>query len=414
MSENAGAAVMTYRSKVCVYALAFVWAQMLPNALEQQPPAPAPQAPASPASVERAAKVLAEARQAMGGAKLEAITSILTTGRTRRVRGENLVPIEFEIAIELPDKYVRKDETPAEESEPTSTGFVGRDVIQYPPAPAGRMGGPMMPGGRAGGPPPVGARPGEAPVPGGKPAAPPSDARPPSADVKPPSDAKPPSDVKPPSDMKPPAADGKPAPPRPMMSPEQMAEQQRTARLATAKQEFARLALGLFASSLPAFPMTFSFAARAEAPQGTADVLDVKGEGNFAVRLFIHAETHLPIMVSWQAPPTNVIITTPGQPAPKTVAPGAVIVAVPAPPAATATQEEKDKYSKEVIGLRAKAQATPIEYRLYYADYRDVDGVKFPFRLRRAIGPDTTEETTFDRFRLNSKIDPRKFEVPKQ
>ena len=97
MSEIAGAAVMTYRSKVCVYALAFVWAQMLPNALEQLPPASAPQAPASPASVERAAKVLAEARQAMGGAKLEAITSILTTGRTRRVRGENLVPIEFEI-----------------------------------------------------------------------------------------------------------------------------------------------------------------------------------------------------------------------------------------------------------------------------------------------------------------------------
>ena len=28
---------------------------------------------------------------------------------------------------------------------------------------------------------------------------------------------------------------------------------------------------------------------------------------------------------------------------------------------------------------------------------------------RRAIGADTTEETTFDRFRLNTKIDPRKF-----
>jgi len=39
--------------------------------------------------------------------------------------------------------------------------------------------------------------------------------------------------------------------------------------------------------------------------------------------------------------------------------------------------------------------------------------VKFPFRLRRAVGQDTTEETVFDRFRLNAKIDPRKFEVRK-
>jgi len=35
------------------------------------------------------------------------------------------------------------------------------------------------------------------------------------------------------------------------------------------------------------------------------------------------------------------------------------------------------------------------------------------FRLRRATGADTTEETTFDRFRVNTKIDPKKFEVRK-
>jgi hypothetical protein len=48
---------------------------------------------------------------------------------------------------------------------------------------------------------------------------------------------------------------------------------------------------------------------------------------------------------------------------------------------------------------------------LYFADYRDVDGLKLPFRIRRAIGADTVEETTFDRFRFNAKIDSRKFEV---
>jgi hypothetical protein len=57
--------------------------------------------------------------------------------------------------------------------------------------------------------------------------------------------------------------------------------------------------------------------------------------------------------------------------------------------------------------------AAPVEQRIYFADYRDAGGVKFPFRLRRAIGADTTEETTFDRFRLNTTIDPKKFAVVK-
>jgi hypothetical protein len=54
-----------------------------------------------------------------------------------------------------------------------------------------------------------------------------------------------------------------------------------------------------------------------------------------------------------------------------------------------------------------------VEHRLYFADYRDAGGVMWPHRIRRAAGADTTEETTFDRFRLNARIDPRKFEVVK-
>ena len=183
----------------------------------------------------------------------------------------------------------------------------------------------------------------------------------------------------------------------------------RRARLISVKQDYARLALGLFASP-GAYPMTFSYAAMAEAPQGRADVLDAKAEGNFNLRLFINSETRLPIMVSWTTPPTNVIVTVPGQPPPASVAPGAVVVTGPPAPPKDAPKEEMDKYSKEVLALRAKAQASPIEQRLYFADYRDVDGLKLPFRLRRAIGTETTEETTVDRYRTNAKIDQKKFE----
>src|SRR5688572_256441 len=127
---------------------------------------------------ERANKVLADARVALGGAKLDAVKSLVASGRTRRVRGNNLVPIEFELMLELPDKYLRADEFPAEDTDPTSSGFNGDALIQIPPPPTGPL--PGGPTGRAGGaPPPGGAAPPGATPPGG--ATPPAAAPPPGA-----------------------------------------------------------------------------------------------------------------------------------------------------------------------------------------------------------------------------------------
>jgi hypothetical protein len=236
--------------------------------------------------------ILAAARQALGGeGRITAVKTILITGRTRQVQGDNLVPIEFEIACELPDKCVRRDEIPARESGPTTVGFNGNELIQLP-VPQGGLGRGAPPG------PPGGA-----------------------------------------------------APPSP--------EAIRAARLATAKQDFVRWFLGLFAAPPAGFDVTFARAGEAEAPQGRADVLDVKGPGTFTGRFFVFQGSHLPVMLTWQAPsPTG-----------------------------------------------------PAENRLFYADYREVDGLTLPFRLRRAVGADTVEETVIDRIRINTKIDPRRFEV---
>ena len=91
----------------------------------------------TPAPSADATRVMSAAREALGGeARLSAVRSVVATGRTRQIRGDNLVPIEFEILWELPDKYVRKDEIPAQESGPTSIGFNGDELIQQPvPAP---------------------------------------------------------------------------------------------------------------------------------------------------------------------------------------------------------------------------------------------------------------------------------------
>jgi hypothetical protein len=140
--------------------------------------------------------------------------------------------------------------------------------------------------------------------------------------------------------------------------------------------------------------------------------VDVKGPANFSARLFINSQTHIPLMLSWTTPP-NLVPVMPGQPPPPNLAPGAVVFETPGPPPpATASAEDKQKYQQDMAAARTKAmqQAKPTENRIYYADYRLVDGLKLPFRIRRAIGATTTEETIFDRFRINAKIDPKKFE----
>ena len=309
--------------------------------------------------------MLAAARQALGGdKKLTAVKTVTATGRTRQVRGDNLVPIEFEIFVELPDKYVRKDEIPAQESGPTASGFNGDELLQDPPPP----------------PPPA------------MPAAPPG------------------------------APAGAAAAARPNMS---------AARVTTLKQDFTRLALGMFASSFPAYPLTFTYVAEAEAPQGKADVLEGKGPNNFTVRLFISRDTHLPLMVTWTppAPPQRGRGPMPGGGAPGAEGARGAAGARGAP-GARVRQVQQVRRVPQVRRCRGctgcagcagcagrtgapGAQAGPPENRLYFADYRDVDGLQFPFRLRRAVGADTIEETTFDRFKLNAKIDPKKFEVRK-
>jgi len=179
-------------ASVCRRAVALMLAIAAGSAVgfSQQPaPGQSPAAAPSPEAIKKAEQILAEARKALGGEKLATLKTLSASGRTRRVRGNNLVPIEFEILVEQPDKYVRIDEFPAEDTDPTSAGFSGDALIQIPPpsampmpgrgtaAPGGGPAGPprdagAAPAGRAAGPPaaaPPGAAPPGAVPPGGMP-----------------------------------------------------------------------------------------------------------------------------------------------------------------------------------------------------------------------------------------------------
>ena len=53
------------------------------------------------------------------------------------------------------------------------------------------------------------------------------------------------------------------------------------------KQLYWRTALAMFPGTAATSGLTFTYVGKAESPDGEADVLDAKGEGNFAARLFV-------------------------------------------------------------------------------------------------------------------------------
>jgi hypothetical protein len=161
-----------------------------------------------------------------------------------------------------------------------------------------------------------------------------------------------------------------------------------------AKREFARLALGFFASSFSGYPLHLTAAGQADSPDGKADVLDVKSDDGFAARLFVSAQTHLPVMVTWMdKEPVIVTIGGPAGPGRATTVPG---------PEGGGTFTQMSPEDRKTV-----------EFRLLYRDYEDVDGVKFPFTISRLVDGQPQESLTLEKVRINPKIDPRKFDISK-
>jgi hypothetical protein len=301
----------------------------------------------------KVAEILAATRKAIGDRKLDALKTFSVQSALQRNLSAMQISSDVEILLELPDKYLRVETS----SSPGmvlggagGTGFNGDRPLQKintSGAPGGgmvfRMGGP---GGAAPG--------GEAPKP----------------------------------------------------TPEQLQEMSK-AMVRNSQTEASRLMLGWFAMAHPAINAEYVYAGDAESPDGKAYVIDVKSADNFAARLFIDQQTHLPLMVTYKAAQPR-MMTQAGGPQPVTSGGGAHTITM----SASMSDEEKKKaqadMEKQVREL-SRQPAPMIDYTVFFDDWRDADGVKFPFKMRRAMGSETTEEWTVTKIKVNPKIDPKRF-----
>jgi hypothetical protein len=201
----------------------------------------------------RGAALMAEARKAVGGEeKLAAITRLQVTGTFLRSTGpDQIIDGDFDVLLELPDKYRKNELTGFAGANVDRTEVLnGTDVWDDTASAAGRgFGGGGFGrdrGGRGG-------------FGGGRGGGRQGDAGPPGLD-------------------------------------DRLKEQLRRVRQA----ELARLTLvWLLTTDGPV-----AWIGTAESPDGTADVLEVRPNG-VVTRLFLEPKTHMPLMISWQGQPSR-------------------------------------------------------------------------------------------------------------
>ena len=115
----------------------------------------------------------------------------------------------------------------------------------------------------------------------------------------------------------------------------------------------------------PASDVRFSYVGEVEAPHGRSDVVDITAPDGFAARLFLDQASHLPLMLTYAGFPEAEPSTEEG--------------GIPEP-------------------QRSSARGSTLT--LFLSDYREVEGIRLPHSLSRAVNGALVEEWAIDGWRV--------------
>jgi hypothetical protein len=277
----------------------------------------------APQADARAEEILKAARTALGGDDaLAKVQSATVTGSSRRIMGEREFSSDVTLDLLLPDKFKRTEEMSFGQGGPSVTRVSAVNGTEVWDDGTNRGGGGFMmrmggPGGPGGGPGGAGREPTE----------------------------------------------------------EERArfKQFQERRM---KSERARYSLIWFLKSDA--PVTY--AGVAEAPDGKADVLEIKPEGAAPMKLFIDQESHKPLMLTYEGVLPRMIMRGQGQ---------------------RPTPEEIEKMRNE--------PPQQVTYEVHFSEYKNVDGVLLPHLISQSVNGNVSEEFTIEKYKLNAPLKPADF-----
>ena len=158
------------------------------------------------------------------------------------------------------------------------------------------------------------------------------------------------------------------------------------------RAEMARTVLALLLTSPSSLPIEFAYGGQAEADEGKADVIDAKGAGSFAAKIFLDQKTHRPLMLQYRGVAPQIRIQT---------------QQVQGPP-----DPERVRRAEQAAHDAAGSPPAPqvVDIALYLDDYKTVDGVMLPHHLSRSVDGKPTEDMTFKAIKVNPTFKPGTFE----
>ena len=173
-------------------------------------------------------------------------------------------------------------------------------------------------------------------------------------------------------------------------SPEQMEEMLR--RIYTA--EFSRYLLAIILTPPPSLTVEYKYAGESDVEDVQADVIDVSGPNNFAVRVFFDKKSHMPLLLSYRGPKPRIMTMT------RQAGSGSKPEDV-----AKARAEAEKK-------MQAETPAVPEEVDFYIrmTDYKKVGGVTLPYKLTFLTENEVSEEFEISKYQLNPQFKADRFE----
>jgi hypothetical protein len=154
-----------------------------------------------------------------------------------------------------------------------------------------------------------------------------------------------------------------------------------------AHADLARTALAFLLTAPASLPLEFTSGGEAESDEGKADVVDAKGAGNFAVRIFLDQKSHRPLMLVYRGVAPRMMIQTRQGPPP----------------------DGGQGRGDATHGAPESPAPQIVDITLYLDDYKSVGGVMLPHRLARSVDGKPAEETTFKTIKVNPAFKPDTF-----
>jgi hypothetical protein len=143
------------------------------------------------------------------------------------------------------------------------------------------------------------------------------------------------------------------------------------------RADFTRYLLALFMKPPPTAAIVFVYGGEAEAADGRADVLDLKGANGFTARLFIDKKTHRPLMMSYRD----------------------VVMRMKTMKSSGGNLGDVDKIVKGAQAKTPSQQESDVQLR--FSDYRAEKGVLLPHLIAKTVNGQPFEEWEVKNFKFN-------------